>query len=232
MKRQDTRSNASDGHPASPRATGPRRFQQERARETYEKLLAAAAECFAQGGFDQTQSTDIARAAGVSVGTFYRYFTDKRQAFLEMIGDFWDQHARRLFTEPAGLPEIADRFFDYLRAHADIYRTYAAMSLRDEDVAAMRSRFEQEDRRAVAALIEEHIPRSRIPDPLAAAAVIDIAMDAVGQWAILGYASSPPDVDVDIDALRDAWSDMVHRYLFGELPGAGTYSASSRKTSE
>jgi AcrR family transcriptional regulator len=230
MKRQDTQSDASDGRPASPRETGPRRFQQERARETHEKLLAAAVACFAEAGFDQTQSTDIARAAGVSVGTFYRYFTDKRQAFLEMIDDFQDRHSKRLYTEPASLPEIADRFFDYLRAHADIHRTFTAMSLRDEDVAAMRLRHEQEGRRGLAALIEEHIPRSRIPDPLAAATVIDIAIEAMGQWAILGYTSPPQDVDVD--ALRDAWSDMVHRYVFGELPGEGTYSASSRKTGD
>ncbi len=191
-------------------------------------MLAAATECFAEAGFDQTQSTDIARAAGVSVGTFYRYFTDKRQAFLEMIGDFHDRHARRLFTEPASLPEIADRFFDDFRAHADIYRTFSAMSLRDEEVAAMRSRLEQDSRDHVAALIEEHLPRSRIPDPLAAAAVIESAIDAIGQRAVLGYTSTPQGVN--LDALRDAWSDMVHRYLFGELPGEGTYSASSRKT--
>ena len=230
MKRRATRSEASRGPAASPRATGPRRFQQKRARETHEKLLAAAAACFAESGFDRTQSTDIARAAGVSVGTFYRYFTDKRQAFLEMIGDFWTRNRKRTFTEPGSLPEIVDRGFDFLRAHADIYRTFTAMSLRDEDVAAMRIRFEQEDHRALAALIEEHIPRSRIPDPLAAAAVIDIAIDAMCQWAILGYTSPPQDIDVD--ALRNAWSDMVHRYVFGELPGAGTYSASSRKTGD
>jgi len=230
MKRHPARSDASGRPAASPRAAGPRRFQQERARETYEKLLAAAAACFAESGFDRTQSTDIARAAGVSVGTFYRYFTDKRQAFLEMIDDFCTQNRKRTFSEPGSLPEIVDRVFDFLRAHADIYRTFTAMSLRDEDVAAMRIRVEQDGHRALAALIEEHIPRSRIPDPLAAATLIDIAIDAMGQWAILGYTSPPQDVDVD--ALRDAWSDMVHRYVFGELPGAGTYSASNHKAGD
>src|SRR5688572_26587608 len=62
-----------------------RDFPQARARATYEALLAAARETFARKGFDQAQTPDIAAAAGVSVGTFYRYFTDKRQAFIEMI---------------------------------------------------------------------------------------------------------------------------------------------------
>src|SRR5688500_7550251 len=76
--------------PASPRdasllLVGPvRDFPQERARRTYESLVDAGAALFAERGFDATQTPDIAGEAGVSVGTFYRYFDDKLEIFLEV----------------------------------------------------------------------------------------------------------------------------------------------------
>src|SRR5262245_23582377 len=71
--------------PGYPATRDTRTFAQQRAHDTHRALLDAAAELFAARGFDGTQSPDIARAAGVSVGTFYRYFADKRQAFLELM---------------------------------------------------------------------------------------------------------------------------------------------------
>jgi AcrR family transcriptional regulator len=61
-----------------------RSFTQERARATYRALLAAARAVFAARGYDRTQAPEIAEHAGVSVGTFYRYFEDKREAFVEV----------------------------------------------------------------------------------------------------------------------------------------------------
>src|SRR5438552_17854177 len=61
-----------------------RRFTQERARKTYEALVEAATACFLEAGYDATGTPDIADRAGVSVGTFYRYFEDKKQAYLEV----------------------------------------------------------------------------------------------------------------------------------------------------
>src|SRR4051812_48492336 len=68
----------SDGRPE------PRQLKQSRAKATYEALLGAAAEVFAERGFEATQTPEIAARAGVSTGAFYRYFKDKREVFLEL----------------------------------------------------------------------------------------------------------------------------------------------------
>src|SRR5688572_1068021 len=65
-----------------------RRFTQERARKTYEALVEAASKRFLDAGYDATGTPDIAEQAGVSVGTFYRYFEDKKQAYLEVTRRF------------------------------------------------------------------------------------------------------------------------------------------------
>jgi AcrR family transcriptional regulator len=53
------------------------------ARRNYEKVLVAAREAFAEGG-EATALEDIARRAGVGIGTLYRHFPS-RQALLEAL---------------------------------------------------------------------------------------------------------------------------------------------------
>src|SRR6185436_4886297 len=53
------------------------------ARRNYEKVLAAAREAFAEGG-ESTALEEIARRAGVGIGTLYRHFPN-RQALIEAL---------------------------------------------------------------------------------------------------------------------------------------------------
>src|SRR3954449_1655794 len=53
------------------------------ARRNYEKVLVAAREAFAEGG-ESTALEEIARRAGVGIGTLYRNFPN-RQALLEAL---------------------------------------------------------------------------------------------------------------------------------------------------
>src|SRR5215472_7760549 len=60
------------------------------ARRNYDRLLAAAAEAFAEHGADDVSLEEVARRAGVGIGTLYRHFPN-RQALLE--GVYRDQVA-------------------------------------------------------------------------------------------------------------------------------------------
>jgi AcrR family transcriptional regulator len=59
------------------------RPQRADARRNYEKVLTAAREAFAEGG-ESTALEEIARRAGVGIGTLYRHFPN-RQALLEAL---------------------------------------------------------------------------------------------------------------------------------------------------
>jgi AcrR family transcriptional regulator len=61
----------------------PSRPMRADARRNYEKVLAAAREAFAEGG-ESTSLEEIARRAGVGIGTLYRHFPN-RQALLEAL---------------------------------------------------------------------------------------------------------------------------------------------------
>lgn len=68
----------------------PRMPRQARSREKRASLMRASAQVFAERGYSSTSADAIAEAAGVSVGTFYNYFRNKRQILLALIIDQLD----------------------------------------------------------------------------------------------------------------------------------------------
>jgi AcrR family transcriptional regulator len=63
--------------------------------QTRERLLSAAADVFAERGYDGTRVADIAAAAGVSNGALYAHFGSKA----ELLVDALRTHGRRLLAE-------------------------------------------------------------------------------------------------------------------------------------
>ena len=52
--------------------------QQKRSEETRKRIIAAAERLFSEKGYYNTNSKEIAKAANVSIGSFYSYFKDKK----------------------------------------------------------------------------------------------------------------------------------------------------------
>jgi AcrR family transcriptional regulator/ferredoxin len=65
------------------------------AAETRERLLSAAADIFAERGYDGTRVADIAAAAGVSNGALYAHFASKAELLVQALR----AHGRRLLAE-------------------------------------------------------------------------------------------------------------------------------------
>jgi AcrR family transcriptional regulator len=65
------------------------------AAETRERLLRAAADVFAERGYDGTRVADIAAAAGVSNGAMYAHFASKA----DLLVDALRTHGRRLLAD-------------------------------------------------------------------------------------------------------------------------------------
>lgn len=68
---------------------------QARSRKRFEGILDAAAEQFAEHGFDKTTMDAIAAAAGTSIGSVYQYFPDKDAVFFAL--------AERVLEQSRGL---------------------------------------------------------------------------------------------------------------------------------
>jgi AcrR family transcriptional regulator len=213
--------------PPTPLTRDTRSFAQQRAHDTHRALLAAATDLFAARGFDDTQTPDIARAAGVSVGTFYRYFADKRQAFLELMAQRTAMMFERVVSNlsvdlfgPAQSPErrrsavsrVIDVLFETTSENPGLLRVFLAMSMRDPEAAKIREEFEERGRRAIELLLLDVAPSARIADARAAAEVIHIAAQEVALVTMSCRGVTP---HARADALRAALGDMLYRYVFG-----------------
>lgn len=62
-------------------------------------LLEAAAQVFAEKGYESTSTADIAERAGVAIGSLYQYFPNK-SALLEALAEGYLQESRSLFASP------------------------------------------------------------------------------------------------------------------------------------
>src|SRR5215472_16121485 len=97
------------------------------ARRNYERLLAAAAAAFAEHGADDVSLEEIARRAGVGIGTLYRHFP-ARQALLEAVYqdqvDGLDVLAAKLLTSESPGAALAE----WMRAFIAFGRTKRSMS--------------------------------------------------------------------------------------------------------
>ncbi|MEJ7598926.1 MAG: helix-turn-helix domain-containing protein [Kofleriaceae bacterium] len=191
-------------------------FRQERSRRSYLALIQAATELFATQPYDAVGTPEIAQRAGVAVGTFYRYFDDKRELYLEV--------ARRTMVtgyretiESLGperfigrarhetISETVAILFDHVLSRPQLMRSVNEMALRDPDVAELRQAFEAMSIQRLTALIATIVSRELAPDPEAIAYVLyGSAMQCA--YGLAGHFGPAP-----ISAERAGRADHVHR---------------------
>ncbi|MDQ0154576.1 TetR/AcrR family transcriptional regulator [Robertmurraya andreesenii] len=113
--------------------------KQARALEKRQALLKSGNILFAEKGYENTTAKEIASHAGVATGTFYRYFSDKRQLLLSLLKDKLES---MMPPEPNWLnvdPESSLAIL--LKAHFErldklgLYRVLPELLHRDEELA-------------------------------------------------------------------------------------------------
>lgn len=73
--------------------------RQERGKKTREKILNAARIVFSKKGYYGTDSNEIAAEAGVSTGSFYAYFNDKKHIFIETLKAYNSEVLQKAFHD-------------------------------------------------------------------------------------------------------------------------------------
>ena len=81
-----------------------------------EQLLDAAVRTFTNAGYSAARVSDIVSEAGVAQGTFYLYFSSKRDIFRQLVERFLTMFADRLLTASFDEPEDLAAFRETARA--------------------------------------------------------------------------------------------------------------------
>ncbi len=194
--------------------------------ETRERLLAAAAEAFAERGYDGTRVADIAAAAGVSNGALYAHFGSKAELLVAALRT----HGRRVLSEMLaadpgrpvtdllvqagrGLPQRPDA-----RGYLMVEALVAAR--RDAEVAGPMRDYTAERADWLAGLIEAGQAAGELDAGL--------APDAVAYFCLLlafGGALLPADLH-PVD--NEAWAALVARVVAGLAPQPKPGTAGAR----
>jgi AcrR family transcriptional regulator len=104
--------------------SGVAKLAEKRRRDTREKIIRTARDLFSKKGYHNTQVMDIVNDIGMSAGTFYNYFKDKRELFLEITKENFENLRIRLkemrqISDPENVKERIDRYRETFNAFFD-----------------------------------------------------------------------------------------------------------------
>ena len=196
-------------------------FRQERSRRSYLALIQAATELFSIHDYDAVGTPEISQRAGVSVGTFYRYFDDKHEIYLEIArrtmvsiyrdtiegldpGEFVDRARHETIAATVAV------LFEHVMSRPQLSRSFHEMALRDPEVAELQRALETVSVQRLAMLIAAIVPPAIVPDPEATAHVLyGSAMHCA--YSLAGHFGPPP---IDAERANNALTSFIERALF------------------
>jgi TetR/AcrR family transcriptional repressor of uid operon len=132
---------------------------------TRDRLLQAAAEVFAERGYEGAAVSDIARRAGFTTGAIYSRFRDKAELLLEVVrGALESEQSAAVSAASAGIyEELGDRFATFAAPLLDesgqrdrnlVFEAHAA-ARRNPQVGAMLSDFQRQQFSALTQLVKD-----------------------------------------------------------------------------
>jgi len=181
-----------------------------KAKRTKQRLLRAAERVFGASGFDRASIAEITSRAGVSQGTFYCYFVDKKAVFVALIDELGRALRAALRAATSGLTDRLEieregfrGFFRFVAEHRDLYRIVRQAEFVDE--AAYRTYYVRLAAGYVRGLARAmDVRQIRRADPEQLAWCLMGIGDFLGMRWVLWEDEAP-----DIDALTDAALALV-----------------------
>lgn len=202
-----------------------RKVSQSRSIETKEALIEAATQLFAEKGFHKVNTKEIAKAAGVAIGSFYGYYTDKKQVFIEIVktykeallgagmcgnsDDFDKSNPGQDYT----LEQVINYFINQKIEVAERYPLAFHLEInhiryRDEEVAALLEDYTQREITLFINYMSRYSDLLRVDDLKLAANVIYQVNDNM----IMAHLSGGNTKDAQ--SLINEYKTMIALYLF------------------
>lgn len=191
---------------------------------TQQRILDGALQAFGEGGYTGTTIGKIACAAGCSRVAVYQYFVDKDDVFRHLAGQLARQLSASLeamgaiTADAAGWTAtrawVARRGDIHLR-YEPVFRAFSAAAVGDPALVRGSVRASEQS----TALFEAKVIASPLPQRQLDA-VVDLLLAMLARVFDIGaiLRSELPN-EYPRDRIEDAVTDVIHRSLFGRLPG-------------
>ncbi len=125
---------------------------QKRSIEKKNRIIEAGFKLICEKGYHNTNTAEIAKAAGVSTGIVYNYFKDKKDIFIAVVQYYSDTITTPIYkklanlNKPLNIEEIVREFISIsVKSHSlteAAHEEMMAMSHSDKDVGAFFKNFE------------------------------------------------------------------------------------------
>ncbi|HPI93615.1 MAG TPA: TetR/AcrR family transcriptional regulator [Deltaproteobacteria bacterium] len=189
--------------------------KQNRSRERKQRIMDTALALFAQKGMKGTSSNEIAGNAGVSIGTFYSYFENKKSLFLEILEEHLDNFVTGIYTlqrdDSITMRENIRghivKAFAVFDLHTSFHKEALVMKFTDPDVRRLFEEVEKKQLVIISTLLEYYRTGSTPRDLEAMAKVIHSAVENVAHY--VKFLESPFEKERLIEEL----TEMICRYV-------------------
>ena len=201
----------------------------KKGRSTKARLLQGARSVFGRSGYFEARVSDIAAAAGLSNGAFYRYYSDKRDILIDLlnqlVGDTYETSALTKWTpdEPLrSMQEGIELYLHFYRDHAEVFRVLHETAEIDPEVDQLhrqsRMRFQTRSVRWIQRCQDVGVMRHSLEPELAVAFLSGI----IEHYAYARFVQRQyPERDIGevVEAIMQLWAygTFDHKGLPTEL---------------
>jgi len=200
--------------------------KQTRGIKSKEKIIRAAMALFAEKGFHGTNASEIAARAQVATGTFYSYFNNKKEVFIEIIKRIYKNIFEKVlinfeskmtryhitnYQEGKKLTHfIVSQLVSEYKVNVNLLKEIMALVMRDREIENIRSKEEKKVVELLVLYMQAYKDYIRIRDFEAAAVLLLKFMEEMlHQIKFKG-------TDVEDKRLLKEIEDMICRYLLPE----------------
>lgn len=197
----------------------PRTPMQSRSKEKKRKLIVAGMKLFSDNGFHKTSVSEIAENAGVSVGSFYGYFKDKKDLLIEVSQAYGNSIIRGIYgniSDEAPITEDGTAILKFIvnsakQAHtlsAELHREMLALKNRDHEMAKLDKRITITFQNELEVLFKKCGNRIKVKDISTATKLVTGAIEETMHRCFL------ENQDEDSAPMLDELVEMCAGYLF------------------
>jgi len=191
--------------------------KQNRSIETKKRILESGLRLFSQKGLQGTSSREIVADAGVSIGSFYSYFKDKRELFIELlkthrinVGNVLNEYSSgKTMGENRSdlLKQMIQSIWEAHGATHDFDQKAEIIRSMDPDIDAILKEQEEANLNRLISLLKLIEDRLRVKN-------IDVAARLIGSLIRETFHAKEHVKSEDMKIMIDELSDMISRYLF------------------
>jgi AcrR family transcriptional regulator len=205
-----------------------------RGQRTQQRILDAALHAFGEVGYHPCNIDTITKIAGCSRISFYQYFSGKEDVFRQLAGRVARELNRStdllgpITPDASGwnsLREWAGRFADIHARYKPVFHAFAAAAETDASLASDSARTADRYLAGIRAHVVESTLTARELTPTS-----ELLREALTQTLddVATLRGASPEA-YEVDVTLDAYTDVVHRSLFGLEPSTNVHHRRRRR---